>query len=113
MTLADLMRVLMPKLHPVLTLDENGELLNKHYDNGEESTIEKMEKIYSVRDMVGYCRVAIYKYHSREKGQNDSDDVKIAAYTRYLDVLNSIESQYNEVTIHNYWNIAGIEWSYR
>ena len=103
----------MIKLHPVLTLDTDGELLNKHYDNGKESTIEGMEKVFSVRDMIGYCKIVVYKYVSREKGQNLLDLIKVEAYTRYLTELLKIDEQYHEVTIHNYWNIAKMEWRFR
>lgn len=101
------------KLHPLLTKSEDGTLLNKHYDNGKETTIEEMERIFPISKMIGWAEVTIFKYQKREKGQNESDLVKIAAYTRYKDELNKIDPQYHSMSPYNYWGMAGIEWVFK
>jgi hypothetical protein len=76
-------RSLGMKLHPLINKD------SAHYDTGNTSAIEELEKELTVTEMIGFCKANIFKYKYRleNKGQKESDLQKIKTYEDYLLLL--------------------------
>ena len=70
--------------HPLLNPESN-----KHYNSSDKTCIEEMEEIFTVDEMISYCKVNIFKYEFRKdiKGQKESDLKKIETYKNYLKFL--------------------------
>ena len=71
------------KLHPLINKESS------HYDTNETTAIEELEKRLTVTEMIGFCKANIFKYQYRleDKGQKESDLVKIKTYEDYLELL--------------------------
>lgn len=66
----------------------------KHYINKDgKATIYMIEKELTPIEMIGACKFNIFKYNSRDKGQDESDEKKSRNNKRYLDFLLSLVSK--------------------
>ena len=93
-------------------------LINKkssHYDNGDKTTIEQIESVLTVEQMIGACIFNIMKYQDRKdhKEQHDSDIEKIKSYDRYKYMLECLDVRFKDVIVSDVYKRLGIEWSYR
>lgn len=96
-------------LHPLINPKSS------HYDNGKKTAIEELEEELTVQEMIGYCKGNIKKYSYRleEKGQKESDLIKIQTYEAYLRVLLLIYSGYMALQVKMALTLAGIKFRYR
>lgn len=96
-------------LHPLINPKSS------HYDNGKKTAIEELEEELTVQEMIGYCKGNIKKYSYRleEKGQKESDLIKIQTYEAYLRVLKSIYAIHRSFIVKSAFAIAGIKFRYR
>jgi hypothetical protein len=96
-------------LHPLINKN------SKHYDTGNKTTIEKLEDILTVREMIGACKFNIYKYEDRAdfKGQKKEDLEKIKTYVDYLELLLTIDSMSSDFTVKKAFELNGLSFKYR
>lgn len=99
----------MLKLHPLINPN------SQHYDTEEKTAIELLEERLSVIKMIGFCEANIFKYEYRKvhKGQKEDDEVKIATYENYLQVLCNIPSHLKNNTVKFAFVQLQVEYRYR
>ena len=99
----------MKELHPLINPKSS------HYDNSEKTTIEKIEDVLTVEQMIGASFFNVMKYTDRlhHKGQKESDLEKIVTYQRYYDFLINIDVRLLHLKVSDAYKRLGIEWRYR
>lgn len=99
----------MLKLHPLINPQSS------HYDTEDKTAIELLEEQTTVTEMIGFCKANIFKYEYRKahKGQKEDDEVKIATYENYLQVLCNIPSHFKNNTVKFAFVQLQVEYRYR
>lgn len=99
--------------HPLINKQDSS-----HYDREDgKVAIEEMEKVLSVREMIGFCNASLFKYQWRldRKGQKEADVRKIKTYNLYLGALVRLlqDGIYEQTIVHRGWELSGQKWRYR
>ena len=107
-----------PDLHPLLDQDDSGKNINTHYDQLEEPAILTLEKQESIQALINWAQITIKKYQLRLgfKDQVENEKRKIAAYTRYYNMLRGLavkDSAILEMTAEKAYEKHHIQWKYR
>ena len=96
-------------LHPLINPESS------HYD-GEVTTIEKMEDVFTVMEMISFCKVNIFKYEDRKerKGQFESDVKKIMTYKNYMQTLSKLQiCGYGMLKVNKAMTLLGLKFEYK
>ena len=90
--------------HPLIQKTASGENLNSHYDKLDEPSIMKVEKKFTRKEIIAWCRINEIKYTVRMdfKGQKESDHNKRLTYMNYANFLQNLNLTDYEETLPMY-----------
>jgi len=102
-------------LHPLINKKDS-----PHYDShGKETAIERFEREYTVRKLMGWAEITKAKYDDpgrRNKGEAEKDIRKSKTYSDYFKMLHSLvlkEAEFADMKADQVYKILNIKWRYR
>ncbi len=97
-------------LHPLINENSN------HYLIDGKQSIQSIEEVLSVNEMIGACTFNIMKYKRRleTKGQKESDLKKIQTYQDYKDLLTEMTGKCvcGSIKVYDAYNLCGVKVRY-
>jgi len=98
-------------LHPLINPNA------KHYRAGKgETSLETIEKKYTVIQAIAWCLITIDKYELRKdhKGQKESDEFKIKTYQDYyVELMELSNAGLAHTKVMDAWDRSHKHWRYR